>query len=398
MSDTTEIIPAIIRITPEVGTNHNEVVSTPRELFNIISPSMTAPRTGIEFVDNMNNTDDDRHIIESSFTDLGNNQKIVPHIGGLVETIIRAYQQDLHLILRPDDIWLAILIQFNLFVNGNWREIIPLLIDDEWLDSGVQNGLPLSGQNSVAGSAAEYFVSIVQNNLIDPDFKDWFVPNFTTTTTDDITTAYISLLATVKEKFKHSLHGSCGFPSITLLGGMDDWSEILTRIDRIERFGGDCIKWAAALRIVVDGMLNSYGYEDRDFTKQFWIRAVNSTGKANPGQLTIVSGWITVFCFWDAQGRVIDDVKSNVEALNMDGVIFPCVYVENLPPVMMEVEMLFIDHRRHAEIETKLIARHVGATISTTAPENNARGIEDDPDATDEEDNGVTEKIPVKRV
>ncbi|KAI1491159.1 hypothetical protein F5X96DRAFT_632678 [Biscogniauxia mediterranea] len=212
MSDTTEIIPAIIRITPEVGTNHNQVVSTSRELFNIISPSTTASRRGIESIDNMNTIGDDRPIIKSSFTDLGDNQKIVPHTGGLVETIIRAYQQDLHLILRPDDIWLAILIQLNLFVNGNWQEIRPLLIDDEWL----QNGPPLSGQNSVAGSAIECMVSNVQNRLIDPDFKEWFIPNFTTTTTDDITTAYISLLATVKEGFKHIHHGHCGFPSITL--------------------------------------------------------------------------------------------------------------------------------------------------------------------------------------
>ena len=35
-----------------------------------------------------------------------------------VDGIIRAFQQDLHLTIRPDDVWLAILTQFSFYVNN----------------------------------------------------------------------------------------------------------------------------------------------------------------------------------------------------------------------------------------------------------------------------------------
>ena len=61
-----------------------------------------------------------RRIIQSSFHELNpETSPIIPYGNGLVNGIIRAFQQDLHLVLRPDDIWLSILTQFNMFVNGN---------------------------------------------------------------------------------------------------------------------------------------------------------------------------------------------------------------------------------------------------------------------------------------
>jgi hypothetical protein len=43
---------------------------------------------------------------------------IVPFSNGFVHTILHAWEQDLHLTLRPDDIWLCILTQFSFFVNA----------------------------------------------------------------------------------------------------------------------------------------------------------------------------------------------------------------------------------------------------------------------------------------
>ena len=61
-----------------------------------------------------------RRIIQSSFNELNaNTSPVVPYRNGLVNGIIRAFEQDLHLVLRPDDIWLSILTQFSMFVNGN---------------------------------------------------------------------------------------------------------------------------------------------------------------------------------------------------------------------------------------------------------------------------------------
>ncbi|EGO21327.1 hypothetical protein SERLADRAFT_476365 [Serpula lacrymans var. lacrymans S7.9] len=44
---------------------------------------------------------------------------IIPQKNGFVHTVMEAYNRHRALIIRPDDVWLAILIQFSLYVNGN---------------------------------------------------------------------------------------------------------------------------------------------------------------------------------------------------------------------------------------------------------------------------------------
>ncbi|KAF8346501.1 hypothetical protein F5887DRAFT_959362, partial [Amanita rubescens] len=44
---------------------------------------------------------------------------VITQKNGFVNTVIDAYNTHRALIIRPDDVWLAILVQFNFFVNGN---------------------------------------------------------------------------------------------------------------------------------------------------------------------------------------------------------------------------------------------------------------------------------------
>jgi hypothetical protein len=66
--------------------------------------------------------------MKSSFTDLNESTKIVPYRNGLVNGIIRAFQQDLHLVLRLDNIWLAVLTLYGFNVNGYAKELRSLFV------------------------------------------------------------------------------------------------------------------------------------------------------------------------------------------------------------------------------------------------------------------------------
>ncbi|KAG6371849.1 hypothetical protein JVT61DRAFT_8846 [Boletus reticuloceps] len=44
---------------------------------------------------------------------------ILPQRNGFVHIVIEAYNRHRTLIIRPDDVWLAILTQFCFFINGN---------------------------------------------------------------------------------------------------------------------------------------------------------------------------------------------------------------------------------------------------------------------------------------
>jgi hypothetical protein len=55
-------------------------------------------------------------------------RSVVPNKNGFTYTVIRAWQQDLHLKIRPDNFWLAILAQLSFFVNGNAEALRPVFV------------------------------------------------------------------------------------------------------------------------------------------------------------------------------------------------------------------------------------------------------------------------------
>ncbi|KAI1495416.1 hypothetical protein F5X99DRAFT_426808 [Biscogniauxia marginata] len=369
MSDTNSGSLNVINIRPtNVGTNHDETVSTSGELFRKAAAAWIIPEVPRDLIDEDVYLDD-RLLLQTSFAGLSDDDRIAPHPRGLVETIIRAYQQDLHLILRPDDIWLAILIQFSFYLNSEQqpeareeRRTLELNICPAVLGTHM-------GTQEIAGN----FASLIQDQITDGGFS-WIIPDFSTTTSHDITIACIAMLATAKHYFLYECHGGCGFPSVTLMGGQGDWEKILKRIGRIENFGSECIiQWAKALRVVVTGFVKSFDSVDSQATTDFWMRAVHSTGRSIPSTLTTISGWLVVFCFWNNQGEAICNYTDDGSALLLNHVVFPAVQVEDLPLGVMEAQMVYKDYSRSVETIISLIASHVGATVSTM--------VEDDDDA-----------------
>jgi hypothetical protein len=67
------------------------------------------------------------NVAHHSFSHL-NSSATAPRIGsglgnGFVHGIIHAFQQDLHLVLRPNDVWQAVISQFAFYVTGHAEEL-----------------------------------------------------------------------------------------------------------------------------------------------------------------------------------------------------------------------------------------------------------------------------------
>jgi hypothetical protein len=50
---------------------------------------------------------------------------------GFINGVIRAFNQDLHLVIRPNDVWQAIVLQFSFFVNGNAESLWKIFVAHE---------------------------------------------------------------------------------------------------------------------------------------------------------------------------------------------------------------------------------------------------------------------------
>ncbi|KAK3997322.1 hypothetical protein QBC44DRAFT_229694 [Cladorrhinum sp. PSN332] len=216
-------------------------------------------------------------IQSSSFTNLNHTSTLYSSKNGLVHSILEAYNNHHNLVLRPDDIWLAILTQLSFCLPKS-----PAPLQTSSFDS-----LPLPPQLTA------------------------FLPSFSTTTQTDLTVASIILLGTATKYLTYSQGTRCGIPSVTLLGTLDDWEDIQLRCS--EYFGGsgrlgkEVKEWYDhSLGYCLDGFITSFNNPGGENAKRFWGSVVVDGKRSNGSGKERYNGWITRgFCWWDEEGRRI---------------------------------------------------------------------------------------------
>ncbi|CAI6089333.1 unnamed protein product [Clonostachys chloroleuca] len=268
-------MPVTIRPRPEkAGANGDDVVSSSGELLVVTSKEWTARIPGLGRT-NKRQTPEDRPVLRSSFEDLkAASASIIPYRNGLVRGIIRAFEQDLHLVLRPDDVWQAILVQFNFYVNAHAEELRHFFVTHKEKEDLVLDMRPIPLREIDFQQASEKFIELMKPFLVDESLSKWLLPAFTTTTANDQTVAALTVMSTMKKYFDYTLLcGVCGFPSVTLEGEKKDWQLLAAKIRKLADYGDEPADWSICLVKVVQKMIGSFDKPDDDNVKEFWMRA-----------------------------------------------------------------------------------------------------------------------------
>ena len=231
--------------------------------------------------------------------------------GGLVSTVLTAYNSHHALVLRPDDVWLAILVQFSFYVNAHADELRDkfvahedkkeVVVDDFGTRYTVDHGL-----------MTRRMTEEMDKFIVDQAFKDWILPRFSTTTSNDVVVASVVMMATLKEYFSYKMVLDCGIPSVTLEGEKSDWEEILRRASKLKEYGKETTAWYALLEPVLTRFVRAFDAPDADENLDFWqkVADVRNLGSG----MTDLSGWITAFCAFSSKGKwlglPLDDVST----------------------------------------------------------------------------------------
>ncbi|KAG9409253.1 hypothetical protein AC1031_019503 [Aphanomyces cochlioides] len=221
----------------------------------------------------------------------------VPSTNGFVRGAIQAYNQHHNLEIRPDDVWLAIMVQFGLYVNGNADKMRTALVKHEGQKElvDVDNAILLSANY---GKLATRMVQVMKEHLVDPSLGKWILPSFTTTTNNDMIVGSVVMMATMKKYFSYCLKMHCGIPNVTLLGSVEDWKKIRARVDKLADFGEDLIEWTSMLSGILDEfVLSAKGKVNLDFWKRICHNVREGSGSR------YVCGWISVFCLFNKDGQ-----------------------------------------------------------------------------------------------
>lgn len=121
----------------------------------------------------------------------------------------------------------------------------------------------------------------IQQNVIDPELRQWIIPDFSTTTPLDVLVSGMVMMATVKEYFTYRLM-------------------ILNRLEKLKEFGPQTNAWYRLLRPILLRFIKAFDDPDSKENLDFWSQVADYEGF---GSGTVwLSGWITAFMVFDEKG------------------------------------------------------------------------------------------------
>lgn len=289
--------------------------------------------------------------------------------GGFVDTMFYSYQNHHNVIIRPDDVWTAIVTQFSLYVNANSEAFRHSFVNFEG-----KKQLEVKFYTAVHLVPIDQFirniVSLIDEN-IDPTVSHWIKPNFSTTTVSDELTVGVALMATLQNYFDYKLLTIlCGIPEVTILGNVNDWMNIRQRVDKLTEFelnGQDTMaKWSKMLGRILDEIIKVKDGKDKD--SEFWKQAIRvdyktlDLGCALVNE-TYLNGWITTFTAFDRKGKWQADKK-----LSTDESPWLRIKTDKITPGVVTVPIKIYDefaapHERN--YMGAMITGHMGYAVKT---------------------------------
>lgn len=234
------------------------------------------------------------------------NESRIEFSNGFVYAASTAYNEHHHLVIRPDDVWLAIVVQFSAYMLKNGEALRTKFVGHE---GQVELKVDDIGTLRTANYAnlCNKMQSKIAESIKDPSVRDWVLPAFTTTTDKDKVVGAIALMASMQSFFTYKFCLKCGIPSVTLLGTVADWELLEKKARRLLEFDTDAKymqKWYAMLQPILENLTKS---ARNDPSIEWWSRICNTLGGGSGPRY--LSGWITAFCVFDDKGEWRGDDK-----------------------------------------------------------------------------------------
>ncbi|KAL7626953.1 hypothetical protein AAE478_003728 [Parahypoxylon ruwenzoriense] len=250
-----------------------------------------------------------RQLVQTSFEGLERADNVFATKNGFVHACVDAYNEHHCLVIRPEDVWFAVLTQLSAYINAHSEELRKRFCGHEG-QQDLHIEVDLDGADH--GRMAFAMTKIMQEHMRDEGLQQWTLPAFTTTTKVDQAVASFIFMGTMQKYFTYSWGTRCGIPSVTLLGEESDWVKICERAERLATFGSEPSRWLRSLRPVLEGFLASFRDPECERVRRFW-RSICDEHVPNGSGSTTYSGWITSFCFWDESGRCLHGPKPGQE-------------------------------------------------------------------------------------
>lgn len=298
-------------------------------------------------------------IIQSSFH---LNMDLQPSSNGFIEGAVRAYSGHHNLLIRPEDVWFAILTQLSIFINKHSQEMRGKFVVPTQTGKKTLEVLEVGNRFTVDnGLMAEKMTHLVQKNVVDPELRAWMIPAFTTTSKKDEIVASILMMGSLQKYFTFKFTYRCGIPSVTLLGEQADWEEILKRLEKLPTFGKAANQWYSLLKPVISRFVRTFDDQSPEIS-DFWARMINRQMGSGVDR---VSGWLSAFCFWNDDGELLyHPLSRSDDSLRLDGQVYGDFEMEDMPRGYATVPVICDDNGY--KFDAVMVAGFVGIKCTSS--------------------------------
>ncbi|KAH6616593.1 hypothetical protein C7974DRAFT_465767 [Boeremia exigua] len=286
-----------------------------------------------------------------------------PSRNGLVYAAYHAYSAHHHLIIRPEDVWFAILSQLNFYINAHAEEL-----RDHFVAHKGQKKLEVYAIGNIHtvdfGALARHMTKEIQANVKDPDLQAWIMPDFSTTTESDRAVAAVLMMGAMQKYFSYRMSLMCGIPSVTLLGERSDWENILEKLNKLSEFGDEPTTFAELLRPILRNFIATFDAQPEPSADvlDFWSKiADRRSGGSGPSYM---SGWITAFCMWDEDGKLLRHTRPSDYGLDLEDTRYHQVDISKIPSGFASVPVTVDDNGQ--VYHTKMIAGSFGIQATSS--------------------------------
>ncbi|KAI6030355.1 hypothetical protein EDC04DRAFT_2868962 [Pisolithus marmoratus] len=260
---------------------------------------------------------------------------------GFVHTVLECYSKHRALVLHPDDVWFAIMVQFCCLVNGCAEELQSLFV----LHDGKQEvvvqvecdpRVPLD-MDSLVRMCVVMLSLAAQDKIVDPELHSWMLPAFSTTTRTDLISSASIMLGTVKEYFLFCIMLLCGIPR-----------QSFSRAEKLKEFGSDAVAWHHLLCPVLSRFTCAFNEPHHP----------DNLEQLGSGP-TWLSGWITAFTMFDKKGKWMGNANERGgRVLVLDGAVYPLLNSKAISARYTQVDIKL-------EVQEVLPTTLIAGSIST---------------------------------
>lgn len=305
--------------------------------------------------------------LEPTGAETANVSELVPSGDSFVRGAIQAWGEHLHLEIRPEEVWFTILTQLNFYMEAHAEEVRHLFVKHE----GKEDILV---EDYTWTDVLWRFKDEIQARIQAPWLRDWIVPDFTTTTADDVMTSNILMMGLMKTYFRYIGDVVCGLPSVTLLGEKEDWEKLEARLERLSEFGAEPDEYRGRLTPILQRFVQSFDEPDSEEIRQFWNQIVFASHSDICGVAPMeVSGWITGFLFWDDKGRRWGQRAK--PGVTINGIAYGKHDIRTLPVGYARAPFIMIDFDGMAEFPAFVAAGTLGKRMVQGPPEGYAEAL-----------------------